>query len=333
MEFSLKKFIYILALSIVILPLLLFFHFKFELNKRILLEDKIVFIPHGSSLPKVLNILKENGIGVNKEYLKVYAHIRNFSRKLGSGEYLLKSGFSTIDIINELCLGKNVTYKITIPEGFNLFEVAALLSRTGIIDEELFKVKCFDADFLSSLKIDNISCEGYLFPETYLFYKGIGAEQIIKKMTENFWKNFTQTYLNRARELGFTLNQLITFASIVEKETGVKEERWLISSVFHNRLKKKMKFQSDPTVIYGIDNYDGNIRKRDLLKPTPYNTYVIPALPIGPISNPGLESLKASLYPPKSDYLYFVSKNDGSHFFSKTFEEHSFAVKKYQLKK
>jgi UPF0755 protein len=169
-----------------------------------------------------------------------------------------------------------------------------------------------------------------LFPDTYGVTRSESAKDIIAKMVRRYHQIVDPSWPARARQIGFSMHEVVIFASIVEKETGAAWERPLISSVFHNRLKKRIRLQSDPTVIYGIKNYSGNITKADLRRKTPYNTYRIAGLPAGPISNPGKEALHAALYPKKSPYIYFVSRNDGTHVFSKTLKEHNRAVYKYQ---
>ena len=159
------------------------------------------------------------------------------------------------------------------------------------------------------------------------------CENIISAMVENFKSVFTPEWEKRAEELGFSVHEIITLASIIEKETGAEDERGLISSVFHNRLKRGMRLETDPTVIYGIKNFDGNITRKNLSELTPYNTYKIKGLPPGPIAGPGYESIKAALYPAETDFFFFVSKNDGTHIFSSNFKEHNMAVQKYQVKK
>ena len=162
----------------------------------------------------------------------------------------------------------------------------------------------------------------------------MSGEDVIRHMYGKFRAVFTPEFEKRARELGFSRREIVTLASIIEKETGDPGERPLISAVFHNRLKKGIRLQSDPTVIYGMWNrFDGNLRKRDLQEKTPYNTYRIGGLPAGPIANPGIDSIRAALYPADVDYLYFVSRNDGSHAFSGTLEEHNRNVWKYQKRR
>lgn len=191
-----------------------------------------------------------------------------------------------------------------------------------------------DRSLIDSLDIPGENLEGYLFPETYHFDKNTDERAIVKTMVDTFKRRALKPeYLDRARELGFSFHKIITLASLIEKETGREDERELISAVFHNRLRKNMRLQCDPTVIYALKNFDGNLRKKDLGIDSPYNTYRYAGLPPGPIANPGLESIRAALYPASANYIYFVSKQNGSHEFSSALADHNRAVRKYQLKK
>jgi UPF0755 protein len=172
--------------------------------------------------------------------------------------------------------------------------------------------------------------EGYLFPETYYFARATKPKDVIRTMVDGVKQLWTPELEAQAKRLHLTLHEVLTLASVVEKETGIREERELIAAVFHNRLRRRIPLQSDPTVIYGLTAFDGNLRKRDLLDPSPYNTYRIQGLPPGPIASPGADSIKAALFPSASPYLYFVSRNDGTHYFSASLEEHNRAVEKFQ---
>ena len=175
--------------------------------------------------------------------------------------------------------------------------------------------------------------EGYLFPETYHFPKGTPTEKLVEAMVTQFKKTFNENWQRRADELGMTVREVVILASLIEKETSIPEERTLVSAVFHNRLRIGMKLDCDPTIIYALkqqDRFGDRLRTKDLRFDSPYNTYLYPGLPPGPICNPGQGCLEAALYPAASKYLYFVSKNDGSHHFSLTLREHLRAVQKYQ---
>jgi UPF0755 protein len=231
-----------------------------------------------------------------------------------------------------LTRGVIITHPITIPEGYNRVQIADLLEQKGLIDKRKFLSLTEEPNLIASYNLSGNTLEGYLYPDTYQFAKGLSAGSIINTMVRRFFE-IIQPYSARIEASDLSLKELITLASIVEKETGRKEESPIIASVFLNRLGKGMHLASDPTVIYGIKDFDGNITRKDLKKNTPYNTYVIRGLPPGPIACPGAAAIKAVLYPAETDYLYFVSKNDGSHHFSKTLAEHNRAVEIYQKRK
>jgi UPF0755 protein len=249
--------------------------------------------------------------------------------KFKSGQYQIKSNSNLVDIYNTFINGKSLAMYFTVPEGKNMYEIGKMLEERAITPYLEFIELCKSPAFVKSLGIEGTTVEGYLYPETYDFAPNLPAEQVIKTMVREFRK--------KTADVDFSLQptmkkeDIITLASMVEKETGDKSERPLIAGVFHNRLKIKMRLQSDPTTIYGIfENYNGNITRKDLLTPTDYNTYTVKALPKGPIANPGLLSINAVLNPAKHKYLYFVSQNDGRHIFSESYGQHQEAVVKWQ---
>lgn len=246
-----------------------------------------------------------------------------------SGEYIIKPGMNLLNIIDLFVSGQSITISVTIPEGKNLFDIGKLLQQAEITDYEEFIALAKNSDFAKELGLDGPRVEGYLFPDTYHFSKKTPAATVIRTMVNSFKSrtanvDFTHPFLKSPHEV-------VILASVVEKETGAAWERPLIAGVFLNRLKKPMRLQSDPTTIYGIyEGWDGNLRKRNLQETTPYNTYRINGLPKGPIANPGLEAINAVLNPEKHDYYFFVSKNDGTHIFTKTYRDHKAAVEEWQ---
>jgi UPF0755 protein len=292
----------------------------------------------GSSLRGIARQLEgEKVIGTPKLF-EIMARARGISRTLRAGSYEFPAGSTLNDVLKKLADGDVKRYAFTIVEGWTIDEIAAALKGQPFLADssvpEQFVKFANDQEFRASLGIEDApSLEGYLFPETYLVEKPLGADAFVRRLVEQFHKVWgSLDDLAKARS-PFSKAQLVTLASIVEKETGISEERPLVASVFFNRLRRRMPLQSDPTIIYGLEDFDGNIRKRDMSNPHKYNTYVHSGLPPGPIANPGKASLEAVLKPAKTDYLYFVSKNDGSHHFSSTLSEHLAAVKKYQLKR
>lgn len=299
-----------------------------DLNRTVTIE-----IPKGSNFYDITAILEGEELIKHKKSFYLLSRLKDAPTHIRAGEYELSSSMSPSDIINKLIKGKIKGYQVPIPEGFNIRQIAARLASIELANEETFIEMASDPEFVSSLGIEGNSVEGYLFPDTYIFTKSMDVKKIIKHMVSRFRQKVTPYMIQRAKEVGFTTREFVTLASIVEKEGGPEEERELIAAVFRNRLKKGIKLQSDPTVIYGIKDFDGNIKKKHLREKTLYNTYQIDGLPPGPISNPGMESLLAVLYPASVDYLYFVSKNNGSHYFSSDLTSHNNAVQKYQIKK
>ena len=295
--------------------------------------DKIFIIKPGQSLKHIAENLEKESIISNKTYFILFTKFKKADKSLQAGEYLLSASKSPEQILKILKKGKVKLYKITIPEGLNINEVALLIDSATFCDKAEFIKLCKNRAFINSLGIKAASLEGYLFPDTYFFPKQVSCKKIVTTMVGHFQKTFTDKWKLAAENMGFSVHEIVILASIIEKETGDASERPIISSVFHNRLRKKMRLESDPTVIYGIKDFDGNIKRKHLRMLTPYNTYKIKGLPIGPIANPGALSLQAALNPEKTSYLFFVSKKDTTHKFSRTLKEHNNAVRKYQLRK
>jgi UPF0755 protein len=291
---------------------------------------KEVEIPEGSSYAKGIDILLDNGILNNKFALLLLGKITGSEKLLKPGYYYLSSSMSPLQIFDDLIKGKTIQYSVTIPEGSTLKDIKKRLVDLKLMDDDGWQL-AYDEDFLSSLNINAPTIEGYLYPDTYSFSKGTAPEIIFKIMVQRLREIYNEPLRARAKELNMTENDVLTLASIIEKEAVFDSERPLISAVYHNRLKKNMKLQADPTVLYGVKRRWKRIRYKDLKRSTPYNTYVIKGLPPGPIASPGEKSIRAALYPADVTYMFFVSKNDGTHYFSSSGEEHVKAVNFYQV--
>ena len=294
----------------------------------------ILSIPPGATLKKISKDLQSLSLIRNASAFRLLANIRQKQTHIQVGEYELNQSMLPMDILKAITSGKTVLHPVTIPEGYRISEIAELLTETISINKEIFIKETRNEDLLNKLNITSKSLEGYLFPETYHFSKHTSEKKIIQTMLNTFQQRMkTKKIQHQIQSSDMSLHEIITLASLIEKETGMNGERKHISSVFHNRLKRKMRLQTDPTVIYAIENFDGNIRKKDLNIDSPYNTYRHKGLPPGPIASPGIKSIVAALNPIKTNHLYFVSKKDGSHQFSSSLKEHNRAVQKYQLKK
>lgn len=290
--------------------------------------DTSFTVENGDTFGKVNHRLFEKGLISNKRLFHYFAKYKGSLTKLRAGDFTIVRGSTMPQVLDALIYGQPNLKSVTIPEGKNMYEIARLIADAGITSESDFLEAVKHPDLISMIKAQAPSMEGYLYPETYRFAANTPARQVVKTMVDLFNKrtqeiDFNHPFLNK--------HQIVILASVVEKETGAKVERPAIAGVFTNRLKKRMRLESDPTTIYGIwSRYKGNIKKADLLEMTPYNTYKIPALPLGPISNPSLEAIKAVLNPAQHEYLFFVSKNDGTHVFTKNYTDHEKAVEDFQ---
>ncbi|PID74579.1 MAG: hypothetical protein CSB32_00125 [Desulfobacterales bacterium] len=293
----------------------------------------VVTIPKGSSLGQIADILGENQLVRNDIRFRILARLSGLGTRLQAGEFLLPRGKKPREILSLLASAKPVSYAVTIPEGLTAQQIASLFADGGWCSKERFLELVTDPQRIKAFGLSGAtSLEGFLFPDTYLLTRdSSGAEVIVQRMLARFtevWKELTV-----GLEPPPDVDRTVILASIVEKETAVPQERARIAGVFLNRLEKGMRLQSDPTVIYGIKDYQGRIRKKDLQTPTPYNTYTLPGLPVGPICSPGRQAIDAVLRPAATSSLYFVAKNDGTHHFSESLAAHNRAVQKYQRKK
>jgi UPF0755 protein len=283
----------------------------------------------GESFKAVSLRLKTEGLIEFEPFFYYLGRISGKSGQLKAGEYELNNEMSTWEIIKVLTGSHVRLYRVTIQEGFNMFQIAELLDNEGLVDKMQFLESCWDSQFMNELNIPSPTVEGYLFPETYYIPRGSSPRTIIRIFVDMFWQKIPQSYVDDARTGDLSFHQAVTMASVIEKETGLVGEMSLISSAFHNRLKQNMRIQSDPTAVYDILPLGGRVLRDHLFRKTPFNTYQIPALPLTPISNPGILSIYAALHPQDTKYLYFVSRRDGSHHFSETYDEHKEAIERF----
>lgn len=292
----------------------------------------------GSSASGISRLLMNKGVIRNEWLLKGIFLYKKTAKESKAGDYVFDRPLTPFQVYDKLMKGEMFYNVFTVPEGSTVFDIDGLWRIKEPNASEDFKTAIKSSEVSSALhEIDpNLqSAEGFLFPNTYFLTKKDGARNLALMMFREFKKRFGQKERERAKELKMTPLQVITLASLIEKETGLDRERSLVAAVFHNRLQRTMLLQCDPTVIYAMKlsgEYSNGQRilKKDLERNSPYNTYVFTGLPPGPICNPGLESIHAALYPEQTNLLYFVSKNDGSHYFSASLEEHNRAVQQYQ---
>lgn len=285
-------------------------------------------VPTGSSSQIIARQLAEQKLIRSKYAFRVAVRHRGSDRHLHAGTYVLRRDMTLWEIVDEFEKGQVTLISWTVPEGLTAAATAELWETEGLGTAEAFQEAAQLPRLLKQYGLEDKTVEGYLFPNTYKFAKGITAKQIVKMMLEEFKQQWTETFDKEARSLGFTRHEIVTLASVIEKEAQSKSERPRIAGVFHNRLKRKWRLQADPTVLYGLGNPKRLLTRADLSVDSPYNTYKHKGLPPGPIANPGIDSIIAALRPEETDYLYFVAIGEGKHHFSKTLSEHNRMIRK-----
>lgn len=284
----------------------------------------------GDSFWRIAATLEERGIIRNARVARWFAQSEQIGSKLKAGEYEISNAQSTPEIFEALTAGRVQTHPVVIPEGFRATEIADRLAAAGLADRDRFMEVVLDPNSPARYGVEGPTLEGYLFPDTYRFARGVPEGRIAKAMVEQFLRVYREVVPD-PEAFSLSMREHATLASIVEKETGAAHERPLIAAVFLNRLKRGMRLETDPTVIYGIPDFDGNLKRIHLEDGgNPYNTYKIAGLPPGPIASPGRDALRAIVEPADSPYLFFVSKNDGTHIFARSYREHERNVDEYQ---
>jgi UPF0755 protein len=274
--------------------------------------------------------LETAGLVPSARALVLWARFEAIDRRIQHGAYQFTEPTTPIEALERMRSGEAMVIHVLLPEGATARDLAQALEHGGLGPAPVFLTLARNGAFARSLGIAADGLEGYLFPDTYFLSPLDSAQKILRTFVARFHQVFTPDFEAEASKAGFTVHQIVTLASVIEKETAREEEQPLISAVFRNRLRQGMPLQADPTVIYGIENFDGNLTRRDLETPTPYNTYTAPGLPAGPIANPGRSALLAALRPADVPYLYFVARDDGSHEFNTSLAEHNRAVNRYQ---
>jgi UPF0755 protein len=289
---------------------------------------RVVSLPAGSGVGKLARDLKDAGIIRSSWHFALVSRLRGQANRLKAGEYRFTDAMTTAEILLKVVEGRVDYRRFTLPEGYSIYQAAELLERKGLMGRDEFVRACREPRLLARLGLGTESVEGYLFPATYNLSLEERAGQLVSRMVAQFEKSYAAisvSAVSRSR----TRHEVVTLASMIEKEAVSPAERPLISSVFHNRLRIGMPLQSDPTAVYGVRAFGGTVSKADIQRPSPYNTYLHRGLPPGPIGNPGVDALAAALNPARTQYLYFVARKDGTHHFSRTLEEHNRAVQLY----
>jgi peptidoglycan lytic transglycosylase G len=296
--------------------------------------EQFVEIPQGAGSPEIRRRLLEAGVVADDLSLRAALWWSGRSRALQAGEYRFDQPMSALTVVEKIASGDVYTQRLTFPEGLTIGEMAKAYESRGFGSAREFVKAASDASLVKDVDPRATDLEGYLFPETYPLPRRADAARVVAMMVDRFKSTYDDTLRARAEEQRMSTRQVVTLASLVEKETAKPEERPLVAAVYRNRIKIGMGMQADPTVVYALmkaGKYDGNIRREDLSFNSPYNTYRYPGLPPGPIAAPGRASLEAALAPADVPYLYFVSRNDGSHVFATTLKEHNANVYQYQV--
>jgi UPF0755 protein len=296
-------------------------------------EDVVLEVERGAGVSAIARSLAAGNLIRNKTAFLAGYRLFFYPRRIKAGEYSFSSPLPAKEILNMLVKGKVLLHAVTIPEGLTGQEIGPLIAPLLAEGAEGFAAVFHQTETIAGLDPKAADLEGYLFPETYSFPKGVSAEEAVGTMVGLFRRVFDGLWAERPASLRLSVRETVILASLVEKETSITEEKKLVSAVFHNRLRLGMKLDCDPTIIYALKlkgTYDGRLGKKDMTLDSPYNTYRYAGLPPGPICNPGREALQAALVPADEEFLYFVSRNDGSHHFSRTFREHLAAVRLYQ---
>lgn len=331
-----KKYKIAIAIFIIIVVVLII-QYNEDLRPISTENDKEVIkveLPLGSSVKGISEQLKQQGVIKNSLSFRLYSKLEGINGKYKAGIYYLDTGMGIKEIAEILQHGKgyNEVVRFTIPEGYEVRMIIDKLVELGIGNKDKFyeviNNHTYDYDFLESIPENATPLEGYLFPDTYEIFRSASEEDIIRKMLDRFNSVFTDEYKERTAELNMTINDIITLASIIEREAKADKERRVVSSVFHNRLEINMLLGSCATVQYILKERKDVLLNKDLEIESPYNTYKHPGLPPGPIASPGMKSIEAALYPDDTDYLYFVAEKNGTHYFSKTLDEHLRAQKR-----
>ena len=334
-----RRFLFFLAFAVLLLLLGLFFSWAWirsELERPYYEgppEGIYVEIPHGLNTNRIAELLVSKGILAGRLPFTIYLRYTGAGRRIQAGEYRFSEPATPMQVARRLIRGDVYFRSVTIPEGLTARETIELLAKNGLGNLEEMKKALLETDMIRDMDPGAKDLEGYLFPDTYRFGRKVSSEAIFKTMVEQFRTKLADIRSQSPRNIGFSVAQVVTLASMIEKEVKQPEEAPLVASVLINRLEKKMPLACDATVIYAMKlagTYEGRLSRADLRMESPYNSYVHAGLPPGPIANPGARSIRAALNPARSDYLYYVSRNDGTHQFSRDLRSHTNAVNKFQ---
>jgi UPF0755 protein len=323
------KTLYIYSLRLILSLSLLWYLFCLCIPSGTGTIIRDVSFPSGSGIRKLAADLKSGGLIRSSWHFVLLTRLRGKAHNLKAGEYRFNDAMTPYEILNKIVSGDVDYRKFSLPEGYSIYQAAELLEQKGYFKSDDFLSKCRDSELLKRFGLEGRSVEGYLYPATYNLFRNGSEEQLIEQMVAQFEKKYATLSPSSNTDTRLSRNEVVILASVIEKEAVSPEEKPLISSVFHNRLRIGMPLQSDPTAVYGVRAFSGKVSKADIKRQSPYNTYLNRGLPPGPIGNPGAEALQAALTPAATDYFYFVARRDGTHQFSRTLDEHNQAVNRY----
>ena len=298
-------------------------------------DEVFVELPAGTTVSGMAQRLADAGVVSDPMTFRIAARLSGADRQLQAGEYRFSEPMSAFQVVTKIAEGDVFTRPVTFPEGLTIKEMAVVFEKGGLGTAGAFEKAATDTTLAAGFDPGARSLEGYLFPSTYALGRQAGADATVRAMVEAFDRAFDPELRAEAAARGMSVREVVTLASLIEKETGQAAERPIVSAVYHNRLKQRIPLQCDPTVVYALmraGKWTGNIRKQDLQIKSPFNTYVYPGLPPGPIASPGRASIDAAIHPADVPYLYFVSRNDGTHVFAETLAEHNRNVQQWQVK-
>ena len=313
-----------------------FMHGRLSTPYRAFSGDEVfVELPAGTSVSGMAQRLADAGVVSDPMTFRIAARLSGADRQLQAGEYRFSEPMSAFQVVTKIAEGDVFTRPITFPEGLTIKEMAVVFEKGGLGSASAFEKAATNTTLAAGFDPGARSLEGYLFPSTYALGRQAGADATVRAMVEAFDRAFDPELRAEAAARGMSVREVVTLASLIEKETAQAAERPIVSAVYHNRLKRRIPLQCDPTVVYALmraGKWTGNIRKQDLQIKSPFNTYVYPGLPPGPIASPGRASIDAAIHPADVPYLYFVSRNDGTHVFAETLAEHNRNVEQWQVK-
>lgn len=296
-------------------------------------EEVAVEIPDGASAQKIGKMLEEEEVITSAKRFVFHTKITGEEKNIKAGRYLFHKGMSVRQVLKTLVKGETIALSATIPEGLRLKEVAEILESELKIDRKKFLKLANNKKYAARMGITGKNFEGFLYPNTYEFNYGVTEKEVIERFVREFWKVFNDSLKKRAEEIGFTVYEIVTLASMIEEETMIEKENPIVSQVYHKRLKLDRALECDATVQFALPKHKSRLLYKDLKVKSPYNTYIHKGLPPGPIASPGKSAIIAALYPADTDFLYYVAKGDGSHIFSRTAKEHYKAIAKLRRSK